>query len=191
MSQIQKDSNLVPGGSVNTLSAEGGADTPPLGFNFNFSGSLAGGSTANGAILFSTPTDGEMNAAVQVDGTSISINASNQLSALGLWTDVTSGTQAVTSGGKYLSDNAVTVVFTLPVSTTVGDYFRIAGVQGSWSVSQNANQQIKFGSSSTTIGLTGSLASTNSGDCIELVATNTGASSVWRVISSIGNITVT
>lgn len=191
MSQIHKDSNLVPGGSVNTLSAEGGADTPPLGFNFNFSGSLAGGSVANGAILFSTPSDGALDAAVQVDGTSIVINSSNQLSTLGTWIDVTAGARAVANGEKYLSDNAVSVAFTLPASSNIGDYFRIAGVQGSWTLAQNANQQIKFGSSSTTVGITGSLASTNAGDCIELVATNTSASSVWRVISSIGNITVT
>jgi len=32
---------------IETLSSEGGPHTPPMGHNFNFSGSIAGGSAAN------------------------------------------------------------------------------------------------------------------------------------------------
>ncbi len=73
MSYFNVDTNAASGGSINTLSAEGGAPTPPLGTNFDFSG------TANGAILFSTPSNGQMLAAVQVDNTTITVNGSNQL----------------------------------------------------------------------------------------------------------------
>lgn len=106
------------------------------------------------------------------------------------WVDVTGATQTVAVGTAYLSDRAGAITFTLPASATLGDVFRIAGVQGSWTLAQNANQQVKIGSSATTVGVGGSLASTNAGDCIECVATNTSASTVWRVISSMGNITV-
>ena len=106
------------------------------------------------------------------------------------WVDVTGASQTVAANTGYLSNRAGAVAFTLPASSTVGDVFEIVGVQGSWSLAQSANQQIKFGSSATTIGVGGSLASTNAGDCIRLVATNTSASSVWRICSSIGNITI-
>jgi hypothetical protein len=106
------------------------------------------------------------------------------------WIDVTGTTQTVAASKGYLSDNAGTVTFTLPASSTVGDVFRIVGVRGGWILAQNANQQVKYGATATTVGVTGSLASTNAGNCIELVATNTSASSVWRVCSSQGNITV-
>lgn len=75
-----------PGSEIHTLSSEGGAATPPTaGDNYNFSGSIAGGSAANGAIQFITPggpgaaTNGQMDAKVLVDGTTITINGSNQL----------------------------------------------------------------------------------------------------------------
>ncbi len=106
------------------------------------------------------------------------------------WNDVTGTTQAVSASNGYISDNAGTVTFTLPASSTLGDEFRIVGLQGAWTLHQNANQQIKIGSSATTIGVGGSLSSTNSGDSIELVASNTSASSVWIVMSMVGNITV-
>jgi len=107
-----------------------------------------------------------------------------------IWSDVTGSTQTIVAGNGYLADRGGGVAFTLPASATIGDAFRIVGVQGSWTLAQAAGQQIKFGSTATTVGITGSLASTNAGDCIECVATNTSASTIWRVMSSVGNITV-
>ena len=68
---------------------------------------------------------------------------------------------------------------------------RIAGKSGAWSIAQNANQQINVGSASSTVGVGGSVASTNAGDCIELLCTTSGASTVWRALSYVGNLTVT
>lgn len=106
------------------------------------------------------------------------------------WSDVTGTTQAVTKSFGYVSNNAGTVTFTLPASSTIGDVFRIVGLQGAWTLAQNANQQVKFGSSATTVGIGGSITSTDAGDCLELVATNTSASSVWACMSAIGNLTI-
>lgn len=106
------------------------------------------------------------------------------------WTNVTGSTQTIAVNNAYLANNATSVAFTLPSSATIGDIFQIVGVQGAWTLAQASGQQIKFGSTATTAGVTGSLASTDAGDCIACVATNTSASTVWRVYTSIGNITV-
>lgn len=77
------------GGNIMTLSSEGGPHTPPVGNNFNFSGSVAGGSAANGAIEFITPggpgaaTDGQMDAVVRTDNVTIHINGANNLEVIG------------------------------------------------------------------------------------------------------------
>lgn len=179
---------------------------------------IVGLATANRAVLTTTAagvpvvtalaSDGQLiigstagapAAATLSAGTGISIaNGSNSItitnSTVGggglVWTDVTGATQTIAAGNGYLADRGGGVAFTLPASGTIGDVFRIVGVQGSWTLAQAAGQQIKFGNTATTVGATGSLASTNAGDCIECVATNTSASTIWRVMSSIGNITV-
>lgn len=152
----------------------------------------------NGQIIIGS-TAGVPAAATLSAGSGIAItNGSNSISiattgAAGgglVWTDVTGATQTVVAGNGYLADRGGGVAFTLPASSTIGDVFRIAGVQGSWTMAQAANQQIKFGNKATTVGATGSLTSTNAQDSIEMVASNTSASSVWIVISSIGNITI-
>ena len=141
-------------------------------------------------------TAGAPAAATISAGAGISItNASNSITiaATGAgfaWTDVTGATQTIVAENGYLANRGLGVAFTLPASGTVGDVFSIVGLQGSWTLAQAANQQIKFGSSATSVGVGGSLASTNAGDCVECVATNTSASTIWRVFSSIGNITV-
>lgn len=84
MSQIQLfgSGGNTPVANIETLSAESGAPFGPLGNNFHFTGSVAGGAAANGAILFNIPSIGEMEAIVQTDGVSIHINASNQLEVI-------------------------------------------------------------------------------------------------------------
>jgi hypothetical protein len=153
---------------------------------------------ADGQIIVGS-TAGAPAAATLTAGGGISItNASNSITVTNtgasggglVWTDVTGASLTIVAGNGYLADRGLGVAFTLPASGTIGDVFRIVGVQGSWTLAQNANQQIKFGSSATTSGVTGSLASTNAGDCVECVATNTSASTIWRVMSSVGNITV-
>jgi hypothetical protein len=149
-------------------------------------GQLIIGSTAAPNMKISTLTAGSGIAITNGSG-SITIASSGSGMA---WVDVTGASQTIAANTGYLSNRAGAVAFTLPASSTVGDVFEIVGVQGSWSLAQAANQQVLFGSQATTLGVGGSLASTNAGDCIRLVATNTGASSVYRVVSSTGNITV-
>lgn len=216
LQQVTGSRNSALGSSA-LQSIVGGSDNIGIG---TFAGLLFSGSESSNIVIGSFGTNGESNAihiGTQGSGSAqqnkcfiagiagvtttntniVTINTSTgQLGAMsgtggGLtWVDVTGATQTVAVGTGYLSDRAGAVTFTLPASATLGDVFRIAGVQGSWTLAQNANQQVKIGSSATTVGVGGSLASTNAGDCIECVATNTSASTVWRVMSSMGNITV-
>lgn len=107
------------------------------------------------------------------------------------WTDVTSATQTLAINNGYVTNRGGGVTYTLPATATEGDMIRISGKSGAWSIAQNANQQIGVSSSSSTVGAGGSIASTDSGDCIELLCTTSGASTRWRAISFVGNLTVT
>ena len=105
------------------------------------------------------------------------------------WVTVSGTTQAISVNHGYFSNNAGTVTFTLPATATEGDTVRIVGLQGLWRINQNANQQVKMGIASSTVGAGGFVLSTHALDAVELVASNTGASTVWVIVSSIGNIT--
>jgi hypothetical protein len=76
--------------------------------------------------------------------------------------------QMIANNG-YVANNAGRINFTLPTSFNVGDVIELAAFgAGGWTISQNAAQQIIFGISSTTIGIGGSLSSTQVGDSIVL-----------------------
>jgi hypothetical protein len=106
------------------------------------------------------------------------------------WTDVTGATQALLAQNGYVTDHT-NVTYTLPASGALGDIIKIVGKLGITTIAQNANQQILIGSASSTVGVGGSVAGTNVGDCIELICITAGASTVWRSDSLIGNWTVT
>lgn len=106
------------------------------------------------------------------------------------WTDITGATQALAVNNGYVTNRGGGVTYTLPASAAEGDMIWVAGKLGAWTIAQNANQQILLGSASSTIGLSGSLASTNVGDCVLMLCTTAGASAVWRVVNCVGNITV-
>jgi hypothetical protein len=82
------------------------------------------------------------------------------------------------------------LTFGLPATagSVIGDTLAIT-LDGATSIqiTQAASQQIRFGNSTTTAGVGGSLTSTAQGDTLELVYQAFGR---WNVISSIGNITV-
>ena len=104
------------------------------------------------------------------------------------WTNVTGTTQTIAAHNAYLSNNAGTVTFTLPATSTIGDVFEIVGVQGAWTIAQAAGQQVALGTAASTVGVTGTVSSTAVGDTITCVATTTGASSIWRAFGSVGNL---
>lgn len=105
------------------------------------------------------------------------------------WNTVAGTTQTIAVQNGYINGNAAATTFTLPATAAVGDTFQIAGYgAGGWVIAQNANQKIYLGSSTTTVGVGGSLASTNAHDTIEIMCIV--ANLEFQALDVIGNITV-
>ena len=106
------------------------------------------------------------------------------------WTEVTGTTQTMAANSGYITNNPALVTLTLPTTAALGTTLSIAGKgAGGWKIAQNAGQEIFFGSSATTIGATGYLASTQQFDSIELLCIT--ADTQWTVITGpLGAITV-
>lgn len=160
------DEGNLPAPDLETLSGEGGSPVGPLGHNFNFSGSIAGGAAANGAILFNPTTPGEMDAAVQVDNKTIIINASNQLqSTESLIWQIIALNQTALVGAGYFINVGQSVTLTLPAAPTIGQMFAVYALNGStWTLQCNAGQQIQV--NDVICGSGGTVTSTNVGDFI-------------------------
>jgi hypothetical protein len=151
---------------------------------------------ANGQIIIGSGSGAPL-AATLTAGTGVTItNAANSITIAATggsfaWVDVTTATQALSVQTGYISDHSGGVVYTLPATAAIGDQIRILGKQTSWSIAQNATQQIVVSSASSTVGTGGLVASTNLGDCIWLVCITAGTATVWRAESYVGNLTVT
>lgn len=102
---------------------------------------------------------------------------------------VVSGTsQAAAVNNGYITNNASLVTVTLPSTASVGQLVQVSGQgAGGWKIAQNSGQSIIFNANVTTVGVTGSLASSLTND--NLLLMSTVANTTWLVISSQGNIT--
>ena len=107
------------------------------------------------------------------------------------WSVITASQTAVVNNG-YIANDAGTLALLLPATAAIGDIIRVTGINNAtgWQITQNANQQIFFGTAATTIGVGGSITSTSTQDSIEIVCVVAGASTNWNVLSSVGNLTV-
>lgn len=107
------------------------------------------------------------------------------------WTEITGATLAIAVSNGYIMNRATLITATLPATALLGDIFQLAGHgSGGWLIAQNALQSIHFGNVTTTIGVGGSLASSNAYDGIKLICITAGASTEWSVIYALGNLTV-
>jgi hypothetical protein len=117
---------------------------------------------------------------VTIDGTAISDFD---------WNDVTGTSASAAVNNGYSANNAGLVTVTLPTTAVFGSVVRVAGQgAGGWLIAQNAGETVHFGSTDSTTGVGGSLASTNRYDAVELLCTV--ADTEWVVLSSVGNITI-
>jgi len=133
-------------------------------------------------------------------GTGITVtNAAGSITVSGVgggltWTDVTGATQAMAINSGYLANFAGLVTLTLPATAPFGSIIEVKGYDATavgWRIAQNANQQIRFGSATaTTVGATGYLQATATNDGVRLLAAVGGASTIWTVLSAVGNITI-
>jgi len=105
------------------------------------------------------------------------------------WAEYTADDSLVAEYG-FITNKAVTAcVLTLPLTAVVGDVFEVVGKGATgWVIAQNAGQSIIFGDQVTTVGVTGSLASSATNDCIELICIT--ADTVFVVKSAVGNLTL-
>lgn len=149
--------------------------------------SYDGAGTWNGRVL----TSGSP-AVVITNPDGIAGNPTISLSASGLmpWTDVSGATQALSTFNGYISDNTTLVTFTLPSTANLGDVIYILGKgTGGWKVALNATQQITIGKAQSTVGVSGSIASINQYDTVELRCITAGTATLWTAKVT-GNITV-
>lgn len=107
------------------------------------------------------------------------------------WSVITANQTAVVNSG-YICNKAGTLALLLPATAAIGDIIEVTGINTAlgWQITQSANQQIFFGTSSTTLGATGTLTSSAIRDSIKMVCVVAGASTVWNCVSSVGNITI-
>lgn len=119
-------------------------------------------------------------------------NPSIAVSGIMSWLSVTGTTQAMSTNTGYVVNNASLVTLTLPSTANLGDSIRVLGASsGLWKISQLVTQQIIFGILSSTAGTSGSISSLKSNDAVEIRCIVAGTSTIWEVVSSAGNITVT
>ena len=148
----------------------------------------------NGQVIIGS-TGATPTAATLTAGSNISITngaGSITIAATGAaafaFTDVTGTSQTMVANNGYIANNAALVTFTLPATAAIGTVMEIVGAgAGGWLLAQNAGQSILVVGSTTTIGVGGSLASTNIGDGIRLICTATDTK--WTAIPT-GNLTI-
>lgn len=115
-------------------------------------------------------------------------NLFNTVSPFITWNDVTGTSAAMLPNNGYLADNSGLVTLTLPTIAAQFTVIQVAGFgSGGWTIAQNALQSIHFGDAVTTVGIGGSLSSTNRYDQITLLCVV--ANTTWLATASIGNLT--
>jgi len=200
----------VAGGAsaVEHLTGDTGGQLNPTANNFNIFSSTTGPGTTpiqvagSGSTLSINLQRSQAIAAADMTKVGLSNFNSNQFSVTSTgfvsiinggftWTDVTGATQTLAVQNGYLTDRGGGVTYTLPATAAIGDEIRIVGKLGLATITPNANQQILIGSSSGAVGVTGTAASNNVGDCIDLICITSGASTVWRAANVVGTWTLT
>ena len=102
------------------------------------------------------------------------------------WQSATVNITLAVNNGYVVTTGALSLA--LPTTAGQGSIIRITLNGGtSFTVTQGVGQQIRIGSSTTTSGVGGSIASTAQGDSVELVCSTTNTT--WTVLSTMGNIT--
>lgn len=148
---------------------------------------ICGGTTATGALQ---SIAGVGNAGEVLTSNGAAALPTFQAAAGGglTYEEVTDATKNAVVNYAYVINRAAGCTVTLPDTAAFGSVIKIIGKDGLWTLAQNAGETVYFGNQNTTAGVGGSLAATHLGDCIELV--NITADTTWRVISSVGNVTV-
>ena len=151
-------------------------------------------SMTNGQVLIGSTGSAPVPATLTGAGGITISNAAGSITISGSgggfsWTEVTGTTQSMAVNNGYIASNASQVVLTLPATAAIGDTIKVQGKgTGGWQVAQNNGQIIHFNSSTSTLGITGYIESTQRYNSVELVCIT--ANNEWAVNSASGNLTV-
>ena len=114
------------------------------------------------------------------NGDDIEIASSNVLAN---FIEVAGTSQQMAVDTTYQPINVSPTTLTLPATADLGQIVRVTGWgAGGWTIAQNAGQQILVGNIASTLGVGGSVSSTNRYDGIELVCTDINMT--WQTVVS-------
>lgn len=102
------------------------------------------------------------------------------------WVDSTTTPIIMVANQGYTADNGASLsVFSLPTTSSIGDWIEINGKgSGGWKLTQATGQQIKVSPNASTLGATGYIASVNQYDNVRLRCLT--ANTIWTVVSQQG-----
>jgi hypothetical protein len=144
-------------------------------------------SMTNGQVLIgstgASPAPAALTAGTGITITNAAHSITVSISGADQWVDETGASVTMATNTGYTSDDGATLVtFTLPTTSAIGDWVEINGKgAGLWKIAQASGQQIHIGTSATTSGATGSLASVNQFDNVRLRCLT--ANTIWTVVS--------
>lgn len=172
---------------VNSLTGDDLVPVTPVNNNIDLIGS------ATGAFETASGGSGIMEGSVKVDGTTITINGSNQLTVNNggvHWQVYTTNLTLADSKGYILQSPGGALVLGLPATSSIGSTVEIV-LDGatSFTINQLAGQQIDYLTFSSTVGVAGSVASTTQGNYVKMTCVQ--ANLRWRILTATGSITLT
>ncbi len=185
MATINAVNNIITNGTQ-TLTMTGG--NVAFGAAVTTTGvvTLAGALTTVGAYATTLTTTGTTTLTLPTSGT---LATTSQIGNLPFAANTGTTPVSMAVNNRYAAKGSAQLVYTLPASSTAGDVVKLigAGANG-WQIAQNSGDQIFIGSVSTTIGVSGSVTSTNGYDNVELTSMGSG---VWVDSAGyVGNLTV-
>lgn len=157
---------LATTGLATTITGDSGGALSPVANNWNIIGGIGIATSGSGATL-----------TLDVVGSGFT------------WTVVTGATQGLVASNGYIGNRGTAITYTLPTTAAVGDITRVTNIgAGLPVIAQNASESINFSSSTTTVGVGGSLTAIDQFSTLELICVV--ANDTWNVIASTGNWTV-
>src|SRR6267378_62766 len=176
--------NLNVVGTANQITTSGAGSTVTISLN----GKIANLYTAD--VGTAAPAANNLNilgagsTSTSASGSTVTITSTGGGIA---WSEITivGPTQMVVDHG-YITNNGSPVQLLLPMVAVLGSTIVIVGKgAGGWLLTQNAGQTILLGASASTVGVTGTVGSSESSACIEMVCIT--ANTTWRIRDANGN----